>query len=100
ASHGLVETELIALQAERLASTDGAVAAVDGGVVERHAFAEVDGRRVEVKVLVPEAPYRELARRRRERATVAGAGVTGAVVSPMQGTVLDGRGAGGDRVAP
>src|SRR5262249_46166129 len=98
--HGLVESELIAQQAEQLASTDRAGAAGDGGVVERHAFAEVDGRRVEVKVLVPEAPYRELARRRRERATVAGAGVTGAVVSPMQGTVLDVKVAEGDRVAP
>ena len=56
-------------------------------------FAEVDGRRVEVKVLVPEPPYRELARRRRERAAAgAGGGASDSVASPMQGTVLAGRG--------
>jgi acetyl-CoA/propionyl-CoA carboxylase biotin carboxyl carrier protein len=97
--HGLVESELIALHAEQLASADGAVAVVDGGVVERRTLAEVDGRRVEVKVLVPEPPYRELARRRRERVTSGGVGGTGAVVSPMQGTVLDVKVAEGDRVA-
>jgi acetyl-CoA/propionyl-CoA carboxylase biotin carboxyl carrier protein len=97
--HGLVESELIAEQAERLASTDGAVPELDRAMVERRAVAEVDGRRVEVKVLVPEAPYRELARRRRERAASRGAGATGAVVSPMQGTVLDVKVAEGDMVA-
>jgi acetyl-CoA/propionyl-CoA carboxylase, biotin carboxylase, biotin carboxyl carrier protein len=63
--------------------------------------AEVDGRRVEVQVLVPEPGYRQLARRRRERASAAGrrAG-TDAVVSPMQGTVLDVKVADGDEVEP
>jgi acetyl-CoA/propionyl-CoA carboxylase biotin carboxyl carrier protein len=97
---GLVESELIAEQAEQLAAVDGAVAVVEGAVVERRAVAEVDGRRVEVKVLVPEAPYRELARRRRERVASGRAGGTGAVVSPMQGTVLDVKVADGDRVEP
>src|SRR6185312_4139199 len=62
---------------------------------------EVDGRRVSVKVLAPEPPYRELARRRRERssgsATEAGSGV---VLSPMQGTVIDVKVAVGDAVEP
>jgi acetyl-CoA/propionyl-CoA carboxylase biotin carboxyl carrier protein len=50
----------------------------------------VGGRRVAVRVLVPEPPYRELARRRREREAARGAGgASGLVVSPMQGTVLD-----------
>jgi acetyl-CoA/propionyl-CoA carboxylase biotin carboxyl carrier protein len=97
--HGLVESELIAGQAEQFVSADGAVEVSGGGVAERRAFAEVDGRRVEVKVLVPEAPYRELARRRRERAVSAGGGGTGAVVSPMQGTVLDVKVAEGDEIA-
>ena len=51
---------------------------------------ELDGRRHEVKLLRPEPPWSELARRRRDR--LASAGVSGggedAVVSPMQGTVL------------
>jgi acetyl-CoA/propionyl-CoA carboxylase biotin carboxyl carrier protein len=99
--HGLVESELIAVQAEELgaaalAGTDGAA---PGATAERRVVAEVDGRRVDVRVLVPEAPYRELARRRRERAASAGAGGTGAVVSPMQGTVLDVKVAEGDEIA-
>jgi acetyl-CoA/propionyl-CoA carboxylase biotin carboxyl carrier protein len=61
--------------------------------------AEVDGRRVQVKVLVPEPPYRDLARRRRERAAggANGAG-SNTVVSPMQGTVLSVKVAEGDVV--
>ncbi len=61
--------------------------------------AEVDGRRVEVKVLVPEPGFRELARRRRARvAAGAGGGGTDTVSSPMQGTVLDVKVAEGDTV--
>jgi len=61
---------------------------------------EVDDRRFEVKVLRPEPPYAELARRRRERAG-GGAGHSAArdaVVSPMQGTVLAVEVAEGDDV--
>jgi acetyl-CoA/propionyl-CoA carboxylase biotin carboxyl carrier protein len=61
--------------------------------------AEVDGRRVRVKVLVPEPPYRDLARRRRKRAAGAGNGEgSNTVVSPMQGTVLSVKVAEGDVV--
>ena len=49
-------------------------------------------------VLVPEPPYRELARRRRERVAHGGAGASGAIVSPMKGTVLDVKVAEGDAV--
>ena len=50
---------------------------------------EVDGRRIRVKVLIPEPPYRALARRRRDRAAADGGGqASGVVASPMQGTVL------------
>jgi acetyl-CoA/propionyl-CoA carboxylase biotin carboxyl carrier protein len=62
----------------------------DGRLRERVSEVELDGRRYEVKTLVPEPPYAELARRRRER---AGGGAhhgaaKDAVVTPMQGTVL------------
>jgi acetyl-CoA/propionyl-CoA carboxylase, biotin carboxylase, biotin carboxyl carrier protein len=52
-----------------------------------------------VRILEPEPPWRELARRRRERVRAGGGGAgTDAVVSPMQGTVLSVAVAGGDEV--
>jgi acetyl-CoA/propionyl-CoA carboxylase, biotin carboxylase, biotin carboxyl carrier protein len=61
---------------------------------------EVDGRRFEVRVLRPEPPFAELARRRRERKRARGARGAGrdAIVSPMQGTVLAVEVAEGDEV--
>jgi len=62
---------------------------------------ELDSRRYEVKLLRPEPPYAELARRRRER-TRGGAhhaAAREAVVSPMQGTVLAVEVADGDEVS-
>jgi acetyl-CoA/propionyl-CoA carboxylase biotin carboxyl carrier protein len=49
---------------------------------------ELDGRSFDVRLLLPEPPWAELARRRRARG--AGSGVTGdgAITSPMQGVVL------------
>jgi acetyl-CoA/propionyl-CoA carboxylase biotin carboxyl carrier protein len=100
---GIVESADLAARAQELAGAP-VVAPVDGGAVasrplERVATAEVDGRRVEVKVLVPEPAYRELARRRRDRAAAgAGGGVSDAVISPMQGTVLQVKVADGDQV--
>jgi acetyl-CoA/propionyl-CoA carboxylase biotin carboxyl carrier protein len=98
--HGIVESPELAARAEELGGetvADGAVASA-GATVERVTWAEVDGRRVEVKVHVPEPGYRELGRRRRERgARGAGAG-SGGIVSPMQGTVLDVKVAVGDTV--
>ena len=73
-------------------------AASDGALSERTTLVEVDGRRVRVKVLRPEPPQRALARRRRERAAAHAAGGSDAVVSPMQGTVLDVKVADGDAV--
>jgi acetyl-CoA/propionyl-CoA carboxylase biotin carboxyl carrier protein len=90
--NGIVESPALAARAEELSATE--TAAVDGAAAaattERVTSAEVGGRRVAVRVLVPEPPYRELARRRREREAARGAGgASGLVVSPMQGTVLD-----------
>jgi acetyl-CoA/propionyl-CoA carboxylase biotin carboxyl carrier protein len=97
--HGVVESPELAARAEELGGepVGGAVAAA-GATVERVTWAEVDGRRVEVKVHVPEPGYRELGRRRRERAARGAGAGAGAIVSPMQGTVLDVKVAAGDVV--
>jgi acetyl-CoA/propionyl-CoA carboxylase biotin carboxyl carrier protein len=69
-------------------------------VRERVVLAELEGRRYEVRLLEPEPPYRELARRRRERSASHGGAGADAVVSPMQGTVLSVSVAEGDAVGP
>ena len=92
--HGIVESAELAARAEVLGAEPvrGAVpttATRAGRTEQRETVTEVDGRRVTVRVVVPEAPFRELARRRRERAAAGGsAGGTDLVTSPMQGTVL------------
>jgi acetyl-CoA/propionyl-CoA carboxylase, biotin carboxylase, biotin carboxyl carrier protein len=98
---GLVESDELAARAAEL---DGAVPsnsllqATNGRTVERLRTVEVDGRRFEVRVLAPEQPWLELARRRTERARSSGIGGAGAIVSPMQGTVLSVAVADGDSV--
>jgi acetyl-CoA/propionyl-CoA carboxylase biotin carboxyl carrier protein len=69
-----------------------------GRTVERARTVEVDGRRFQVRILEPEQPWRELARRRGERVRAGRAGGTDAIVSPMQGTVLSVAVAEGDEV--
>jgi acetyl-CoA/propionyl-CoA carboxylase biotin carboxyl carrier protein len=101
--HGLIESEELADQAEQFShrTTETVAAASDGALSVETTVVEVDGRRVEVTVSRPEPPYRELGRRRRERGTRgAAAGGADAVVSPMQGTVLDVRVTDGDEVEP
>jgi acetyl-CoA/propionyl-CoA carboxylase, biotin carboxylase, biotin carboxyl carrier protein len=100
--HGLVESEELAEEAERLSHrTTTVAAAADGRVAGRVRAVEIEGRRFEVTVLEPEPPWVELARRRRRR--LAGGGSRGsgrdAVVSPMQGTVLAVEVAEGDHVS-
>src|SRR5512132_1563032 len=67
--HGVVESELLAQRAEQLShETTSVAAAPDGGgaaLHEQRVLGELDGRRYELKLLVPEPPYAELARRRR-----------------------------------
>jgi len=72
----------------------------DGRVREQLVEVEVDDRHFEVKLLRPEPPFAELARRRRERsaARLGHAAARDAVVSPMQGTVLAVEVAEGDEV--
>ena len=92
--HGVVESEELAEQAqqelERLShETTNLPAASDGRLRERVSTVELDGRRFQLKALVPEPPYAELARRRRERITGGAHGAArDAVTTPMQGTVL------------
>jgi acetyl-CoA/propionyl-CoA carboxylase biotin carboxyl carrier protein len=99
--HRVVESEQLAQQAEQLSHETTRVAgASDGELRERVTAVELDGRRYDVTVLVPEPPWVELAGRRRRRAAAHGGGAGGrdAIVSPMQGTVLSVPVADGDRV--
>jgi acetyl-CoA/propionyl-CoA carboxylase biotin carboxyl carrier protein len=102
--HGVVESELLAEQAAQLSHVTTTIPGSPGGVASTQARAlavELDGKRFDVRVLVAEAPHAELARRRRDRDHAGGRGGAGArdaVVSPMQGTVLEVRVADGDEV--
>jgi len=103
---GVVESEELAQRAHDLeqsfshwttsvaGSSDGAATAVP-----RLVGVEVDGRSYDVRLVVTEPPWAELARRRRERAAAGRSGAgNGAVTSPMQGTVLRVEVAEGDAV--
>jgi acetyl-CoA/propionyl-CoA carboxylase, biotin carboxylase, biotin carboxyl carrier protein len=100
--HGLVESELLAARAAELENGRGLVAPEARATAVRAAVRsiEVDGRRFDVRVLRPEPPYAELARRRRDRESARAGGGAGkdAIVSPMQGTVLAVEVAEGDQV--
>ena len=98
--HGVIESERLAEHGPQLShGTTRVATSPDGAVRERVSAVELDGRRYEVRALVPEPPHLELARRRRER-TGSGAHAPGrdAVVTPMQGTVLAVEVAEGDEV--
>jgi acetyl-CoA/propionyl-CoA carboxylase biotin carboxyl carrier protein len=99
--HGVVESEELAERAEQLSHQPTTLAtSADGRLRERVSSVELDGRLYEVKALIPEPPFAELARRRRER-TGRGAhhgAAKDAVVTPMQGTVLAVEVADGDLV--
>ena len=95
--HGVVESEELAREAQELAQQGSALshmktnvaAASDGRLRERVSSVELDGRRFEIKAMLPEPAHAELARRRQERATRGAHGAAkDAVTTPMQGTVL------------
>jgi acetyl-CoA/propionyl-CoA carboxylase biotin carboxyl carrier protein len=97
---GVVESEELARRAEELdasgSSASGAPpAAVRGQVVA----VELDGRLHEIRVLTPEPPWVDLARRHRDRKKGLHGGDDGHVRSPMQGTVLSVKVADGDEIA-
>ena len=106
--HGVVESEQLAETAKRMTEESDRLshmattlaALPDGRVRERVTAVELDGRRYDVTVLVPEPPWAELAERRRQRTAAHGGGAGGrdAIVSPMQGTVLSVQVADGDPV--
>jgi acetyl-CoA/propionyl-CoA carboxylase, biotin carboxylase, biotin carboxyl carrier protein len=103
--HGVVESEKLAKRAEELSHQTTNLAGTSDGagtLRERSVHAELDGRRYELKLLLPEPPHAELARRRSERSRAGGrhGAAKDAVVSPMQGTVLAVEVVDGDDVEP
>ena len=90
--HGIVESEELAARAaaidERTPRSQPAAGSRNGRLREQVVAVEIDGRRHEVRVHTPEPPWVELARRHKERSTGIRGEATGAVASPMQGTVL------------
>ena len=101
--HGVVESQELAERAKKLSHLQTTVPVHSDGRPSRarRLTLEVDGRRFEVEALEPEPPYAELARRRRDRGHGgAHAGAKDAVVTPMQGTVLEVKVGEGDEVQP
>ena len=99
--HGIVESEALVNEAAALGGRLATQPSPDGAATrDRQLVVELDGRRFDVRVLTPEAAHAVLGRRRRERAAERGSGPAGrdAVVSPMQGTVLEVPVADGDDV--
>ena len=91
----VVESEALARRAKELDDLSSHAATrvasgQDGAVstVPRLVGVDVDGRSYEVRLHLTEPPWAELARRRRERRSSGAGSGDGAVVSPMQGTVL------------
>src|SRR5262249_49852961 len=67
--HGVVESEALAEEAARLGDRPAAAQMTNGADVRaRGLVVELDGRRFDVRMLVPEPPHASLRRRRRERA--------------------------------
>jgi acetyl-CoA/propionyl-CoA carboxylase biotin carboxyl carrier protein len=98
---GVIDSPELAEKTEQLSHQKTTIStSPDGRLRARVSTVELDGRRYEVRALVPEPPFAELARRRRER--TGGGGHRGAakdaVVTPMQGTVLAVEVAEGDEV--
>jgi acetyl-CoA/propionyl-CoA carboxylase biotin carboxyl carrier protein len=95
--HGVVESSELASRAVELQPRPVA-AVVNGRTTERLRTVEVNGRRFDVRVVEPEQPWRELARRRAERGHGTGHGGSDAIVSRMLGTILAVAVADGDTV--
>jgi acetyl-CoA/propionyl-CoA carboxylase biotin carboxyl carrier protein len=103
--NGIVESEELADRAQELEKMSREKTRVgsasDGGPVstrERLVAVELDGRRHEVRLHTAEPPWADLARRHRERGKGLPGAESGAVSSPMQGTVLTVEVADGDSI--
>ena len=103
--NGVVESEELAKRAQELearsrertdvgSSSDGS----RGRTRERLVAVELDGRRHEVRLQTDEPPWADPARRHKERSKGLTGAETGAVSSPMQGTVLAVNVADGDAI--
>ena len=103
---GIVESEELAQQAQevdgrlshRTTILDARADVVSAATQVKVLGVELDGRRHEIRIHTPEPPWAELARRHRGRSKGLVGEATGAIVSPMQGTVLAVEVSDGDRV--
>ncbi len=93
--NGIVESDELAKHAQELGVLSHVNTRIgstsDGGTIntrERLVAVEVDGRRHEIRLHTAEPPWADVARRHKERSKGLSADETGAVTSPMQGTVL------------
>jgi acetyl-CoA/propionyl-CoA carboxylase biotin carboxyl carrier protein len=96
--NGVVESDELARRSqelqEQLSHRRTSVAPVTDGRAptsagrEQLVSVEIDGRRHDVRIHAPEPPWAEAARRHKERTKGIVGVATGAVTSPMQGTVL------------
>jgi acetyl-CoA/propionyl-CoA carboxylase biotin carboxyl carrier protein len=96
--HGVIESQELAQRAheasELLSHMRTSIArGVDGAAAgtrthDRLVGVEIDGRAFQVRLEMQEPAWTPLARRHRERGSGLAAGLSGAVLSPMQGTVL------------
>ncbi len=102
--HGIVESQELAQRAQEMTdafshSTTSVGRPSDGTVLRSEVVAiEIDGRSFDVRVHATEPPWATLGRARRERSAGGSGAGSGAVVSPMQGTVLSLGVADGDQV--
>jgi acetyl-CoA/propionyl-CoA carboxylase biotin carboxyl carrier protein len=88
-----VESEELAHRAEEMTETFSHQTTISSGADgmqtrERVVAVEVDGRSFDVRLHTTEPPWAALGRRRQERTAAGSAEGSGAVASPMQGTVL------------
>ena len=99
--NGIVESEELAERAKKLERLSHETSVSDSrqvGTRERLVAVELDGRRHEVRLHTAEPAWADLARRHKERSKGLTGAETGAVASPMQGTVLSVNVADGDPI--